>query len=283
MFPDAGITKGEVLAYYADIAEVMVPELAHRPLTLERFTKGVDQGGFYQKHAQKHYPPWIGRVELGAKTRVTYPLCDTPAALVYFANQGGIVLHVWTSRHDAPDHPDELVFDLDPPEGRFDMVRQVARILRELLDKLELAAFVKVTGSKGVHVVAPLDATASFSDVLGFCDHASRLLCTLYPDLVTSEFYKKDRRGRLYLDTMRNAYAATMVAPYSLRGRPGAPISAPIEWSELDDIAPDGIRMREVRARLDRRGDPWAQLRMRPGSIATAQRALDRLLATAGT
>ncbi|MGE0549070.1 MAG: non-homologous end-joining DNA ligase [Kofleriaceae bacterium] len=282
MFPDAGITKGDVLAYYADVAPMMVPELADRPLTIERFTKGIDKGGFYQKHAQKHYPPWIGRVELGAKTRVVYPLCDTPAALVYFANQGGIVLHVWTSRHQAPDHPDELVFDLDPPEGRFEMVRQSARIIHELFDKLDLAAFVKVTGSKGLHVVAPLDATASFGEVFGFCDRLSKLLCAQYPELVTTEFYKKDRRGRLFLDTMRNAYGATMVAPYSLRGRPGAPISAPIEWSELDEVTPDGICMRGVRARLDRRGDPWASLRARPGSIAAAQRALERLPIAAG-
>src|SRR5438093_1596061 len=113
MFPDDGITKGDVIAYYADVAPLMVPHLARRALTIERFTKGIAEGGFYQKHAQKHYPPWIERVTLGGKTKVAYPVCDSPAALVYFANQGAIALHVWTSRVDAPDHPDVLVFDLD--------------------------------------------------------------------------------------------------------------------------------------------------------------------------
>jgi bifunctional non-homologous end joining protein LigD len=278
MFPDAGITKADVLAYYADVASIMVPELAGRPLTIERFTKGIDQGGFYQKHAQKHYPAWIERVELGAKTRVSYPLCDSPAALVYFANQGGIVLHVWTSRRHAPSHPDELVFDLDPPEGRFDLVRQAARIVHEALEQLELPAFVKTTGSKGLHVVAPLDAHAAFPEVFALCDRLSKLLCARHPELLTTEFYKKDRGGRLFLDTMRNSVGATMVAPYSLRGRPGAPVSAPIAWNELDAVAPDGITLRDVRARLDQRGDPWSSLRARVGSVAAARAALDRVI-----
>ena len=145
VFPDAGITKGDVIAYYRDVAELMLPELRARPLTLERFTKGIEHGGFYQKHAQKHFPPWIGRVTLGSKTKVEYPLCDTPAALVYFANQGAITFHVWTSRKDTPQHPDLLVFDLDPPDGGFEMVRDAARRVRELLDELELPAFVKTT------------------------------------------------------------------------------------------------------------------------------------------
>jgi bifunctional non-homologous end joining protein LigD len=160
VYPDSGITKGEVIAYYHSVAGVMVPELRGRPLTIERFTKGIDKGGFFQKHAQKHYPAWIDRVELGTKTRVVYPICDTPAALVYFANQGGFVFHVWTSRKAAPEYPDEIVFDLDPPDGGFALVQKTAHLVRELLEQLELRAFVKTTGSKGLHVVAPLDGRA---------------------------------------------------------------------------------------------------------------------------
>ncbi len=277
VFPESGITKGDVIAYYRDVADVMVPELRGRPLTIERFTKGIDKGGFFQKHAQKHYPAWIAREELGTKKKVVYPICDSPAALVYFANQGGFVLHVWTSRRDQPDHPDELVFDLDPPEGRFDLVQQTARVLHELFDQLGLPAFVKTTGSKGLHVVAPLDRSASFGEVATLCDRMSKLLCARHSEMVTTEFYKKDRKGRLYLDTMRNSLGATIVAPYSLRARPGAPVSAPIGWDELDAITPDGIGLRDVRARLDRRGDPWQSLRARIGSAAAAARALDDL------
>jgi len=278
-FPAEGITKGELIAYYADVASLMVPEVRRRPLTIERFTKGIAEGGFYQKHAQKHYPAWIERIELGAKTRVQYPLCDTAAALVYFANQGGFVFHVWTSRAEAPGSPDVLVFDLDPPEGGVALVRRAAHWIHELLVGLALPAFVKTTGSKGLHVVAPLDGTATFEQVGALANAISAVLVRRHPDALTMEFYKKDRRGRLFLDTMRNAFGATVVAPYSLRGRPGAPVSAPIGWDEVDTIAPDGIRLRDVRARLDARGDPWHDLRAQPGSVATAAAALATLSA----
>ena len=276
VFPD-DITKGDVIAYYADVAEIMVPHLRDRPLTIERFTKGVDKGGFYQKHAQKHYPAWIGRTTHGGKTKVTYPLCDSPAALVYFANQGGFVFHVWTSRKDTPLNPDLLVFDLDPPDDGFPLVRRVAKILHDLFDELELPAFVKTTGSKGLHVCAPLDGKATFEQVHALCAAINGLLCAKHPDLVTTEFYKKDRKGRLYLDTMRNTPGATVVAPYSLRGKAGAPVSAPIAWSELDTITANAIRLRDVRERLDKVGDPWATLRATPGSItAAAKRLVER-------
>jgi bifunctional non-homologous end joining protein LigD len=280
VFPDDGITKGDVIAYYADVASVMVPELTDRPLTLERFTKDIRKGGFYQKHAQKHYPPWIRRVTLRGKTPVDYPICDSPAALVYLANQGGFVLHVTTSRASTIMKPDLLVFDLDPPEGELVLVRKVARIIHDLFEQIGLPPFVKTTGSKGLHVCAPLDGTAAFDQVMALCAAMSGLLMTRHPDLVTTEFYKKDRKGRLFLDTMRNAPGSTVVAPYSLRGRNGAPVSAPIEWSELDSITPDGIRLRDVRARLDERGDPWAALRARPASITAAAQRLVQLAAS---
>jgi bifunctional non-homologous end joining protein LigD len=279
MFPADGITKGELLAYYRDVAELMVPELHGRPLTVVRYTKGIDRGGFFQKHYQKHFPPWIDRVEAGTRTRVDYPIVDTAAGVVYLANQGSIEFHVWTSRKDALDRPDLLVFDLDPPEGRFDLVRRAAAVLRELLDELGLPAFVKVTGSKGLHVITPLDDAAVFDEVGALATRIGALACRRHPDALTMEFYKKDRRGRLFVDVMRNAIGATLVAPYSLRGRPGAPVSAPIEWSEIDDpqLAADGIRLCDLRARLDRRGDPWRTLRARAGSVAAALHALDTL------
>lgn len=276
VFPDAGITKHEVIEYYRDIAEVMVPELRGRPLSMERFTKSIAEGGFFQKHWQKHYPDWIDHIVIKGKTTVDYPICDTPAALVYFANQGGVAFHITTSRKETLGHPDVIVFDLDPPEGGFELVRRSARILYEVLGELGLPTFVKTTGSKGLHVVAPLDATATFDDVHVLCGSLAKQLVARHPDLLTTEFYKKDRQGRLYFDTGRNASGATFVAPYSLRGRPGAPVSAPIEWSELDDkqLRADGFRLRDMRARLASRGDPWRDLRRNPGSV---RRALQRL------
>ena len=279
VFPGEGITKGEVITYYRDVAEQIVPELRGRPLTVVRYTKGIDRGGFYQKHYQKHFPAWIDRVAAGTRTVVEYPIVESAAGVVYMANQGAIELHVWTSRRDDLQRPDLLVFDLDPPDGRFDLARRGALLVRALLEQLGLPAFVKLTGGKGLHVVVPLDDGAVFDEAGELATRIGALLCRRHPDIMTMEFYKKDRRGRLFVDVMRNAIGATVVAPYSLRGRPGAPVAAPIAWSELEDPAmcADGIRLRDLRGWLDRRGDPWHALRARAGVVTAARRALAEL------
>jgi len=280
MFPDVGVTKGDVIAYYKDVADLMVPELRDRALTMERFTKGIAQGGFFQKHAQKHYPAWIPRVELGGKTSVEYPICNSQAALVYFANQGGVAFHIWTSHAETPLQPNEIVFDLDPQDAsKFDLVVKVARVLRELCDELGLPPFVKTTGSKGLHVVVPVDGKAGFDQVHELVGGIAKLLVARYPDWITLEFYKKDRKGRLFFDTGRNMPGATFVAPYSLRGKPGAPLSAPLTWNELDDPALqlDGIRLKGFAERRAATGDPWFGWRKHPGSVAKALAKLSKL------
>lgn len=279
VFPADDIRKGDVIAYYKDVAGVMLPELRRRPLTIERFTKSIDEGGFFQKHAPKHYPAWIDRIELRGKTPVVYPLCDSADSLVYLANQGAITFHVMTCRAEAPMHPDEIVFDLDPPDGGFELVRRVARLLHDLLDVLALASFVKTTGSKGLHVVAPLDGADDFHVVAQLAEAITKRVRRLHPDLITTEFYKADRKGRLFFDIGRNMPGATMVAPYSLRPRSGAPVSAPIEWRDVDDPAlrPDGVTLRGIRARLDAAGDPWRDLRARIGSARAALAVLASL------
>jgi len=279
MFPDSGIKKSEVIGYYHFISDYMLPEVRQRPISVERYTKGIDSSGFFQKHYQKHYPAWLDKEELGSKTRVVYPIIDSTAGLVYLANQGSIAFHIWPSRRDTPDYPDMIVFDLDPPEGRFDLVRQTALILRDFLGELGLPVFVKTTGSKGLHVVVPTDGRATFGEVSQFCNKVARLLCARHADVMTTEFYKKDRKGRLFFDTLRNALGATLIAPWSLRGRPGAPISMPIHWDEVSDpdLAPNGFRLREVRERLANRGDPWDKLRAHVGSLDEAEAALEQL------
>jgi len=279
VFPDADITKGEVVEYYRLVSDAMVANLAGRPLTLERFTKSVDQGGFFQKHWQKHYPDWLDSLDVRGKTRVRYPVVDNAAGLVYLANQGGVAFHVWTSRKDSPEHPDLVVFDLDPPEGGFELVRTTALVLRDVLDEIGLPAFVKTTGSKGLHVVAPLDREAAYDEVHALCAEMATHVAARHPDTITTEFYKKDRKGRLFFDTMRNAPGATFVAAYSLRGRPGAPVSAPITWDEVEDprLRADGFTLRDMAARIEAVGDPWASLWKKPGSIAAAREKLERL------
>ncbi len=279
MFPDSGVTKRDVLEYYRDIAEYMLPETRDRALSIERYTKGIDVGGFFQKHWQKHYPTWIRSAELGTKTIVRYPIVDTQAGLVYFANQGGIAMHIWTSRAEAPEYPDLLVFDLDPPDGRFDLVRFAAIEIKSLCDSVDLPTFVKTTGSKGLHVVVPLDGRALFGEAMALANRMAKILCARHPDKLTQEFYKKDRKGRLYLDVMRNALGATIIAPYSLRGKPGAPLSAPIEWEELDDedLRANKFTLRNIRERLDVLGDPWSNLRHAVASVDDADAMLTRL------
>ncbi len=280
VFPDVGVTKGEIIDYYEAVADLMVPELRDRALTMERFTKSIEGGGFMQKHAQKHYPAWIDRAKLGTKTVVEYPICNSQAALVYFANQGGVAFHVWTSHAAKPHQPDEIVFDLDPPDDKsFAVVKRVAQILHDLLDEIGAPAFVKTTGSKGLHVVVPTDGKSTFAEVHVLVAGITKLIVERFPDLVTSEFYKKDRKGRLFFDTGRNVEGATFVAPYSLRPRPGAPISAPLTWNELDDpdLRPDGIRLRDFAARREAVGDPWFGFRKHPAAVKKIQAKLNKL------
>src|SRR5262249_12778977 len=155
---------------------------------------------------------WIDRIEMGTKTKVVYPICNEPASLVYFANQGGVALHVGTNRKPELERPDQIVFDLDPPDGRFDLARRAAQAVGKLMTELELPAFVKTTGSKGLHVFVPVKGDATYDQISDFCKRATARLCKEHADVVTTEFYKKDRKGRLFLDTLRNALAATVVA-----------------------------------------------------------------------
>jgi bifunctional non-homologous end joining protein LigD len=270
VFPDCGVTKGDIIKHYADVASIVVPELRDRPLTVERFTKTIEQGGFYQKHAQKHYPAWIDRIHVAHTKPVDYPVVTDAASLIYLVNQGGFVLHVWSSRRPHLEKPDLLVLDLDPPEGRVDLAREVARHTRELLEAIELSAFIKTTGSKGFHIVAPLDGTDDYPAVHELIGAIAKILLVRHPALATQEFYKKDRAGKLFLDTGRTMPGATYVAAYSVRGRPGAPVSAPITWDELETVRPDGITLRDIPRRLAEIGDPWETLRSKPGSARGA-------------
>lgn len=278
VFTAVGITKGDLIAYYRDVATVMLPELVGRPLTLERYTKGLAGGGFYQKHFQKHFPDWIHRVELRSKTPVIYPTADDRASLVYFANQGAIAFHIGTSRREAPDKPDLLIFDLDPPESprpasasAFDLAKRAAFAVREVLEEIDMPAFVKTTGGKGLHVVAPVDGKATYQEAADLLKRINLRLCERHPETLTTAFYKKDRNGRLFLDVLRNGLGATVVAPWSVRGKPTAPVSAPVWWEELESLrSADAITLREVRERLDAKGNPWAGLRDRVGSIESA-------------
>ncbi|MGH9041335.1 MAG: non-homologous end-joining DNA ligase [Acidimicrobiia bacterium] len=256
------ITKGDVVAYYRRVAPVMVPHVRGRPLMLERHPGGITGGGFYQKEASDHFPEWIRRAEVPKEGgTVTHAMADDEDSLVYLANQGTLTFHAWLSPAARIYHPDRLVFDLDPPAGAFDVVRAAARRLADILDGLGLVPFVKATGSRGLHVVTPLDGDAGFDETRTFAREVAALLVAGDPERLTTEVRKASRGGRVYVDVLRNGYAQTVVAPYSLRARPGAPVAVPLDWDELGRrLEPDRYTITNVFRRLGRKADPWQDM-----------------------
>lgn len=280
-YPDAGHTKGDVIAYYRAVADVMVPHLRGRPLSLHRFPDGLAGGGFYQKKASGHFPAWIRTTEVlrrGEHDTISHVLCDSAAALVYLANQGCLEFHVWTSRAGAPERPDRLVIDLDPADTTtLADVRATATQAADLCTAVGLVPFVQTTGGRGYHVVAPLDGDATFDVVQPLASGLASRLAAQHPDRLTVEFRKAKRDGRLFLDTGRNAYGQMAVAPYSLRARPGAPAAAPLDWPELGRVAPHARGLTSMPRRLGQKPDPWRDIDAHAGSAVQARRRLEEL------
>ncbi|MFH9227038.1 non-homologous end-joining DNA ligase [Streptomyces lydicus] len=281
LFPEDGLTKAEVVDYYGRVAAAMVPQLRGRPLMLERLPEGLGGPHFMQKETPDHYPDWIRRAEVAKEGgTVTHPVCDDKATLLFLADQACLTLHRWLSRADRPDHPDRLVFDLDPPGTDFEAVREAARALLGLLDELGLPATLMTTGSKGLHVTVPLDGRSDFDTVRGFAQDTAEVLARRHPDRLTTAVRKKARGDRLYLDVQRNAYAQTAVAPWSLRAAPGGPVAAPISHEQLDDPGLGAQRwsLRDVDGVLEQlRSAPWSAVPGRGRSLTTARKRLDAL------
>jgi bifunctional non-homologous end joining protein LigD len=280
LFPADEITKGDLVGYYRDIAARMLPYLRDRPLSMERYPDGITGERIVQKNVPRYFPDWIARTPVKKQGgTLVQVICDRPATLVYLANQACIEMHAFLSRTAALDRADQLIFDLDPPDDhRFDLVKHLALGLRHLLEEeLGMTAFVKTTGGKGLHVHVPLNASDDFDTVRAFARQASEVLAAREPDSLTVEQRKDSRGDRVYSDVMRNAYAQTAVAPYSVRARPGAPVATPLDWAELEDpaLTPHQFTLRTVGDRLDRLGasDPWAGMpRRRYGLARPAQR-----------
>jgi bifunctional non-homologous end joining protein LigD len=282
LFPDDGLTKGDLAEYHASVAEAMLPHLVDRPLMLQRFPEGIDKGGFYQKSAGRGVPGWIRTVTAKKEGgEVEHPVIDDVDGLMALTNLSTISFHRWPSRAGDLNHPDLLIVDLDPSTDDFGEVVQAARWTRDLLEELDLAAYLEVTGSRGIHVVTPLDAKAQTDEVQAFSIGLARVLAARHPDHLTAAFRKADRGDRLYIDVARNGYAQTVVAPYSVRPRAGAPVAMPIEWDELDDpsLRPDGWTIRTAPARVAAQGDAWADLARHGRSIESRRQHLGALLA----
>jgi bifunctional non-homologous end joining protein LigD len=260
LFPDAGITKGQLIDYYEAVADTMLRHLRDRALTLHRFPDGIDADGFYQQQAGDYFPDWITRKTLSKEGgEVAHVVCDKAATLVYLANQACITPHCWLSRIDEPDQPDRIVIDLDPADDDFGKVREAARLVADAFDDLGLAVFLQVTGSRGIHVVAPIRRGPGFDDVRKRVREIADRLADEHADRLTVEQRKNKRGKRIYLDTSRLAYGQTMVAPYAVRAKPGAPVATPIKREELDDedLSPRRWTIDTVLDRLDAEGDLW--------------------------
>jgi bifunctional non-homologous end joining protein LigD len=261
MFPEDGITKGELAAYYEAIAPAMLPHIKGRPVTMERYHRGIGAKGFIQKDVSKGFPPWLERVEVPKKDgTVHHPLVVDTRSLVWLANQNCVTPHVWTSRAPNVYQPDICVFDLDPAENEPEVLRAAALALRDLLDELGLTSFVKTSGSKGYHIVVPLDGAAGFGEVSGFAHAAGTKLVNRDPKHLTQEFSKADRGGRILIDTGRNGYSATFAAAYAVRARRGAPVSAPCTWEEVEsgEVGPRTFTLRTMDRRIADAGDLWS-------------------------
>jgi bifunctional non-homologous end joining protein LigD len=263
LFPDDGITKGELAAYYEMVAPVMLPHIVGRPVTMERFHRGISEKGFFQKNVVKGFPAWLERVAVGKKDGlVHHPVVRDARGLLWLANQNCITPHVWTSRAPNVDAPDVCIFDLDPSDDDETRLRSATLLLRDALAELGLTSWVKTTGSKGFHIAVPIDGSASYGTVARFAHRLGEELVQRDPDNLTREFYKADRAGRILVDTGRNEYSATFAAAYAVRARTGAPVSAPCTWDEVETgaVGPRSFTLRNLAERLRAVGDLWRDL-----------------------
>jgi bifunctional non-homologous end joining protein LigD len=273
LFPRDGITKGDVVRYYADIARHMVPHVRGRRLTMQRYHSNIDGEGIFQKDIPGHFPEWVHRVQVAKHGgTVTHVVCDNAETLVYIANQGCLTPHVGLQRIDRMEFPDQLIFDLDPSEDDFEIVRSVAWTMREVLDGVGLASFLKTTGSRGLHVVVPLDRRSTSDEVRGVALKIAQMVESKRPQDVTTEFLKKNRRGRMFLDTNRNGAAQTVVPAFAVRAKDGAPVAMPIAWDELKDPKLNArcYNIRNACRRVKNMPDPWR-------GFAKAARSLKRI------
>jgi bifunctional non-homologous end joining protein LigD len=279
LFPEDGITKGDLIEYYARIAPRMLPHLRDRPLTLERYPNGINTKRFFQKEVSSYFPKWIRTVtvpKVGGK--VTHVLCNDTATLVYIANQACVTPHIFLSRVDKLDVPDQLVFDLDPQGDDFEPVRSTALAFKQLLDELELPGFLKTTGSRGLHVVVPLQRRESYDSVRAFGRDLADTIVKQAPQERTMEQLKAHRGNRVFIDTNRNGYAQLVAPAFAVRARKGAPVSAPLAWTELKqkNLRSDSFTIQTLFRRLDSMPDPWADFWTSGVSLTIARRRLGR-------
>ena len=272
LYPDDGVTKGDLFAYYRDVAPTLVPHLRDRPFTMKRYPHGITGEVFFQKQAPKHLPDWIPTRQFrtwpreGGSRLVDFALVNSTEAVLFMVQNNCIDMNAWYSRVDKPDRPDFVLYDLDPPDDGFELTIEVA-----------LPGYVKTSGADGIHVVAPIVRRATFEQTYAFAERASRLLEQRHPGKVTTEWLKKKRQGVL-VDHRQNGHGKTIASVYSVRPKPGAPVSTPLHWDELTaDVRPRDFTMQVALERIERHGDLFEPVLKDPRPLAAAAKKLERL------
>lgn len=280
LFPDAGLTKRDLAEYYRRVAPHLLRHGADRYVSLHRFPDGIDGDDFYQKDVPDYFPDWIPRETVRKEEGDLDQMWLTEAAtLVYLADQACITPHVWLSRRDHPERPDRMIFDFDPPGDDFGPVVEAARSVCDVLDEVDARPFVMTTGSRGLHVVVPLRREAGFDQVRETARVLAEVAVSRSPDRLTLA-QRKDRRGdRVFVDTLRNAWAQTAVVPYAVRARPGAPVATPLSRDELgrSDLGPRKWTIENLFRRLGAKDDPWKGMGRHAVSPTTLRDRADRL------
>ncbi len=282
LFPGDGVTKGDLAHYYVAVADAIVPHLRDRPFTLKRYPHGIREQAYFHKQAPKGKPDWLPTRRFrtwpreGESRLVDFTLVNEPAALVWMVQMNCIDMNAWYSRVDKPERPDYVVFDLDPPETRngFAQAIKVAHLVREALEQLELRSYVKTSGADGIHVLVPITRRSTYPDAYELAERVSRGLEAENPGLVTTEWLKKKRRGVL-VDHRQNGHGKTIASVYSVRPKPGAPVSTPLRWEELHEkVRPRDFGMREALERIEQDGDLFEPVLRGGQSLGPALRSL---------
>jgi bifunctional non-homologous end joining protein LigD len=285
LFPEDGVTKGDLFSYYDTIAPILLPHLRDRPFTLKRYPHGITGEVYFQKQVPRGAPEWIETREFtthpreGGSRQVDFALVNSRDALLWMVQMNCVDMNAWYSRVDKPHRPDYVVFDLDPPDepDGFELAIEVAHLIRGLLDEVGLPGYVKTSGADGIHVLAPVQRRAGFDDTYAFAEAASRLLEQRHPGLVTTQWLKRKRQGVL-VDHRQNGWGKTIASVYSVRPKPGAPVSTPLRWDELTErVRPRDFTIPVALDRVARHGDLFAPVLEEPRPLVAARRALERL------
>jgi DNA ligase D len=282
LFPDDGITKGDLFAYYGDVAPAILPHLKNRPFTLKRQPHGITGESYFQKQAPKGMPDWIPTRQFtthpreGGARLVDFVLVNSREALLWMVQMNCIDMNAWYSRVDKPERPDYVVFDLDPPDDGFANAIKVAHLVREALEELDLRSYVKTSGASGIHVLVPITRRSRFDETYEFAEHVSRGVEERNPGLATTQWLKKKRpEGAVLVDHRQNGHGKTIASAYSVRPRPGAPVSTPLRWEELTPkVRPRDFGMREVLARVEQHGDLYEPVLRGGQSLGPVLRSL---------